>query len=285
MSKLNINWRRKIVSNFDLILQQYKRYLEDKGFRDSTIQGYLGNVSRYLRFAKCKKPSAQDANDFRELLRSRGLSRSTLNQYAYAIRAFHDMNGESITVKRLSPDNSSPYFFYPDDISRILQECNNIKHLAMISTLFYGALRVSELCNADVQDLEINSATIRIHGKGGKDAIVMLADECIGVLRDYMDIRLEIGPKGPLFLTDFGRRWNRSSVHRMFVAYKKKANVNKRGGVHALRHSAPTLMLRNGMDLATLQQVLRHEDISTTVRYVHVDNDLKREKYKKFMRL
>lgn len=287
MARLNVDWSLNTSSDFEMVLKRFEHELEDKGLRRSTIDGYVGNAKRYLRFARGERPTPQEATNFLKLLRNSGASRSTLNQYGYAMRAYHEMYGEHMDYKRLNPDNHIPFFFDATDIAAIFGVCRNLKHLAMLHALFYGALRASELCNLDISDIDLRSGTIRIRdGKGGKDAIALISGECIKVLNDYMKIRLSIGENGPFFITDYGRRWSRGSVHEMFVKYKKKANINKCGGVHVFsRHSVGALLVQNGCDIAVIKEIMRHEDISTTARYLHLSSETKREKYGKFMRI
>lgn len=287
MTRLSVDWSLNASSDFDEVLKRFEHDLEEKGLRRSTIEGYVGNAKRYLRFAHGERPTAQDAEDFLQSLRKRGASCSTLNQYAYAIKAYHAMHGEHVAFKRLNPDNHIPFFFDTTDIVAIFSACRNLKHLAMLHVLFYGALRASELCNLDISDLDFRSGTIRIRdGKGGKEAIALISGECIKVLQNYIKIRLRISDTGPLFITDYGRRWSRGCVHEMFIKYKKKANVNKCGGVHVFaRHSVGALLVQNGCDIAVIKEIMRHEDISTTARYLHLSNETKREKYTKFMKL
>ena len=90
----------------------------------------------------------------------------------------------------------------------------------------------------------------------------------------------------PLFITDFGHRWTNGDVYRMFMYYKKLAGIQKKGGVHCFsRHSSATLMISKGCDLRSIQAILRHRDIHTTLRYTHLCDSLRREKHSKYLTL
>jgi integrase len=141
------DWSITSNNDFEPSLMRFRRYLEGQGRREATIEGYLGNVNRYLKFARSDRPSNQDLEQFRDVLAKRKTSRSTRNQYNYAIRAYHAMLGEKIEVKRLEPNNKIPYYFDGQDVLTIFSVIHNLKHLAILKTLFYGALRASELCN------------------------------------------------------------------------------------------------------------------------------------------
>ena len=130
---------------------------------------------------------------------------------------------------------------------------------------------------------------IRIReGKGGKDGIIFLRDECIKTLEQYLAIRppLFLDGRQPLFYTTYGQRWDRKDVHRMFIRYKAKADISKPGGVHCFsRHTPATIMIAHGCDIRIVQKILRHNDIRTTLRYAHVSDKTQREAYEKFLTL
>lgn len=287
--RLDINWHKKISVDPNMPLKRYKRYLQDIGFRESTIDSYVGHVGRYLNFAGTDNPSTDSAVKFRDTLHDRNLSRSTINNYSFAIINYHKMLGEAVSLPFLKRNDELPYYFAEDDVVKIFSVCTNFKHYAMLQTLFYGCLRAFELCNLNDKDLDLKGLTIRIkEGKGGKDGVVYISEDCAKTLRKYLAIRppLDVDGHQPLFYTDFGRRWDRRDVNRMFAYYKKKAGIEKAGGVHVFaRHTAATIMVANGCDIRIVQELLRHNDIRTTLRYAHVSDKTKREKYEQFLRL
>ncbi|MCJ7444841.1 MAG: tyrosine-type recombinase/integrase, partial [Methanotrichaceae archaeon] len=219
----------------------------------------------------------------------KNLSRSSINNYSFAISKYYKMRGESISFKFIRPNNNIPYYLEEDDVFRIFSSCRNLKHLAMLHVLFYGCLRASELCNLDDSDLDLKSRTIRIReAKGGKDGIAFITDRCANVLKDYLDVRkpVEIDGRFPLFYTDFGRRWERRSVYRMFMTWKKLAGIKRYGGLHVFsRHTPATIMVSRGCDIRIIQEILRHRDIRTTMRYAHVADKTKRDMYEQYLTL
>jgi site-specific recombinase XerD len=99
-----------------------------------------------------------------------------------------------------------------------------------------------------------------------------LHPECIKNLKQYLAIRpaIKIDGETPLFYTHTGKRWQRTEVSRLFGNYKKLANISKPGGLHVFgRHTPATIMLKNGCDIMTVKDLLRHKDITTTARYLH----------------
>jgi integrase/recombinase XerD len=285
--KLNVDWTRGVAS-YDLkpALKRYGRYLEDRGLRRSTIESYVFRLGKFLEFAQDDTPQVEDFARFRETLR--GLSQSTINNYSFAIKSYYEMCGQSIDFKFVKPNNTIPYFFDENDIAKIFSVCNNIKHLAMLQTLFYGCLRASELCSLDDSDLDLKALTLRVEGKGGKQAIVFITDDCAKTLKHYLEVRasLLIDGRQPLFYTDFGGRWERRSVYRMFIYYKKLAGIEKHGGVHVFaRHSMGSLLMKRGCDLLSVKEIMRHSDVQTTMRYLHLADSTKREKYERYLQL
>jgi integrase/recombinase XerD len=274
-AKLEVDWSRETKeSDLKPALSRYRRYLTNMGFRESTIEFYVFRAGKYLEFAKTDQPSSEDFIRFREALQDKRLARSTLNQYGFSIRKYHEMIKCPITFPFLKPNDAIPYFFNEEDVSRIFQVIHNLKHYAMLQLMFFGCLRASELCSLNDEDVDFEASTIRIReGKGGKQAIVPLNSSVARILQDYLKIRPKVMVDGeqPLFVTDYYRRWDRMDMHRMFSQYKKKAGIEKRGGLHVFGgHSPASLMIKNGCDIMTVKEIMRHKDIETTLRYLHV---------------
>jgi integrase/recombinase XerD len=284
--KLQISWE---IHDTDTRLKQYKRYLRDQGVRQSTLDDYVARIGRYLEFCGKEQPSPEMAQNFRDSLMDRELSRSSINNCCFAMKNFHKMLSQDVKFPFLKRSNTIPYYFTSDEVSKIFDQINNIKHLAMFKTAFYGCLRASELCNLDMEDIDLNRLALKVRdGKGGKTAMVYLSEDAAETLRDYLDARPDLDLKGkkPLFYTDYGSRYDRKEIYRLVIYYKGKAAITKKGGAHVLfLHTPASLMIQNGCDLLTIQHVLRHNDINTSMRYLHLADDTKRLKYDKFLKL
>lgn len=150
MNRVAVDWSIATSTDFEPSLKRFRRYLEGLGIRESTIIGYVGNIHRYLKFAKTNQPSHQDLEHFRDHMADKKMARSTKNQYNYAIKAYHAMLGDPIEIRRLEPNNQIPYYFDKEDVIKIFSVIPNLKHIAMLQTIFYACLRASELCNIDV---------------------------------------------------------------------------------------------------------------------------------------
>jgi integrase/recombinase XerD len=270
-------------------VMKFKNYLHDSGYRDSVIVGYVFRVKKYLQFAGTSRPTQDTLNEFRQVLHARGLKRSTINGYSISIKAYHKMYGEEVTYKFLKVSDQIPYFFNEDEVTRIFNAVKNYKHYTMLTVLFYGALRVSELCSLNTDDIDLETLNIRVReGKGGKYGIALMTHRCADILKKYLEMRpsLEISGKQPLFYTDYQNRWQGIEVSRLFHHYKKKAGIDKPGGAHVFaRHTVASLMLQNGSDLLTIKEILRHKSIESSMRYLHLTDETKRSKYNKFLRI
>jgi len=198
------------------------------------------------------------------------------------------MCGEQFEFPILRVNNAIPYFFTEEEVHRIFDAASrNIKHLAMLQTLFYGCLRASELCSLEDKDIDLKNLTIRVrHGKGDKEGIVFITPQCAKTLKRYLEARPDfyIDDIQYLFFTDYGKPWNRIALHRMFILTKKRARIERPGGLHVFgRHSPATIMIAHGADVRVVQTILRHNDIKTTLRYAHVSDSTKRVMYDKFL--
>jgi integrase/recombinase XerD len=158
--RLNIDWgRRDGIGDLSPALKRFGNYIRDRGFRDATVEPYVGGVRRYLEFAKTDQPSAEDADRFRQMLLDKNLARSTINNCSFAIAHYHNMLCNPVDLPFLKRNDEIPYYFDQDDILRIFSVCNNIKHLAMLKTLFYACLRAFELCNLNDSDVDLKALT------------------------------------------------------------------------------------------------------------------------------
>jgi len=137
-------------------------------------------VKKYLRFAGTDRPSHKELQAYREHIFDKHWARSTLNNSAFAVTAYHKMLGEKVRIPILSRNDILPFYFDQDEIERIFSVINNLKHLCMFQVLFCGCLRASELCHLDDSDLDLDALRIRIReGKGGRDGYAFLTPECV----------------------------------------------------------------------------------------------------------
>jgi integrase/recombinase XerD len=273
--------------DFGIVLDRYERYLRGQGYSDNSINSGRKFVLSFLKFSKDPHPSFEQADAFRESLLDRKLAPSTINLHCFAMRNFYKMHGEDFKHVTLTCHNTIPYFFSEDEVHRIFEATSNIKHLAMLQTMFYGCLRATELCTLEDRDIDLSKLSIHVrHGKGDKEGIVCITAHCANTLQRYLNIRppLLIDGKQYLFYTDGGNMWTRVRFHKIFETIKQRAKVTRPGGLHVFgRHTPATLMISHGADIRVVQTIMRHNDIKTTLRYAHVSDTTKRTMYDKFL--
>jgi len=284
--RLDVSWD---VPTTDIALSRFKRYLEGQGFREATITNYISVCKIYLEWAGTDEPTLSQAEAFRDSLLERKRARSTINNYSFTVKRYHEMLGEEFSFPFLKRNNQIPHYFDAEDVQRIFDVIDNLKHLALLQTAFYGCLRASEVCNLDDEDLDLSRLRLTIReGKGGQDGIAYLSDEAAKTLKQYLAVRppLDVDGRQPLFYSDYGQRMHRRDIYRIFIKYKRRAGIEKQGGVHVFtRHSSASIMIANGCDILTIQQLLRHKDPHTTFRYMHMCDETRRSNYNKFLRL
>lgn len=291
MSKAKVNWHLKTASIYkkDAALERFRRYLVGMGFRDETLRLYTGRIGAFLEYAKCDEPNTEIADKYRDTLIDKGLSKSHINNSCFAIKRYYQMNGINWKFNKFRIDDELPYYFDDKDVLRIFSVCTNIKHLAMLKTLFFGCLRSSELCRLNDNDVDLKNRTLRLNEtKGHRDDVSYINAECVEILEAYLKVRpqVKVGDRTPLFYTDNLNLWSNNDVHRMFLYYKKRAGIKKPGAVHIFsRHTPATMMVAKGCDIRIVKELLRHKDIRTTLRYAHVSDKTKRERYEQCLTL
>jgi site-specific recombinase XerD len=252
------------------------REMRIRGFADRTRQSYLGCVRRFVGYYMVRpdRLTLEDVNRYQlYLTRDRQVAWSTFNQSVCALRFFF-----IVTLKRDWNLQQLPYHKrrrrLPQVLSRLevralFDSVQNLKHRAILMTLYGGGLRVSEALSLRVTDIDSDRMTIRIHwGKGGKDRYVMLSQTLLIALRDYWH---HYHPQGLLFP---GRgahgQLTRASVGKVIKKARKRAGIVKPVSPHTLRHSFATHLLEAGINIRVIQRLLGHRSLRSTEVYTHV---------------
>jgi integrase/recombinase XerD len=162
-----------------------------------------------------------------------------------------------------------PEILSREEVSRLFTVTENIKHLTLLKTTYAAGLRVSETVSLKVTDIDSDRMTLRIEqGKRKKDRYALLSTRLLAELREYWKAER---PKVWLFPSQHANRpLGRSTALRIFHLAKARAGITKEGGIHLLRHAFATHLLEAGTDLYTIQQLMGHSTIRTTMRYLHL---------------
>jgi len=157
---------------------------------------------------------------------------------------------------------------------------NARRNNAIIALLYSSGIRLAELVNLDLADIDLKERQIKVLGKGGNESYCPITQEAVRALESYVKAREARGnaKDQALFITRTGERIKRRDIQRIVSRYAKEAGINKRVSPHILRHSIATHLLDRGMDLRYVQVFLRHVSISSTQIYTHVSNKRLKEK-------
>ncbi len=256
-----------------------RRMLEDlriRNYSPATQVNYVNHVARFARHFG-RSPDRLGSEEVRayqvHLVEERALSWSTINQAVCAIRFFYRVTlGLDWAIERIPHPKSErrlPVVLSPEEVARLLEALRNLKHRAILMTLYSGGLRASEAAGLRVSDVDSGRMLVRIEqSKGRRDRFVPLSPVLLEALREYWRA---VKPRTWLFP---GPRADRPlttrSIRRVCDRARRLAGIAKRMTPHTLRHCFATHHLEAGTDLRLIQVLLGHRSAATTARYTAV---------------
>ena len=167
-----------------------------------------------------------------------------------------------------------------------LNDAFSYRNKAIIELMYATGLRVSELVNLKVNDIDLNMALLKTLGKGSKERIIPLGDYALNYLKlyinEYRSLLIKKNLNDYLFLNNHGNKLTRQGLFKMLDKLANEQGIKTEISPHTLRHSFATHLLNGGADLRSIQELLGHSDISTTQIYMHVSNQKLNEDYHKF---
>ncbi len=164
-----------------------------------------------------------------------------------------------------------PTVFSQSEVAAIINACDNVKHKTILCLAYAGGLRISEIANLKIADVDSKRMVITLRqAKGKKDRQVMLSETLLEMLRKYILAQKENKPKLWLFEGYGHTQYSTRSIGKIMDEAKKKAGITKRGNIHGLRHSFATHLLEGGTDLMVIKELLGHSSLQTTSIYTHV---------------
>jgi site-specific recombinase XerD len=244
-----------------------------RGLSERTRASYLASVRRLARYYNCR-PDLLTADQVRayvcHLIEQRRLAPNSVRLAVFGIRFFYEVTlGCQLPLPLPKGRKPLPEVLSPSEVARLIDRALNLRDRALLMATYGGGLRVSEVVRLRVTDIDAGRQLMRIEGgKGGKDRYTLLGARLLSELRQYWRV---YHPSPWLFPRPTANvPIGISSVQKRYTAAKARAGIKKRGGIHALRHSFATHLLEAGTDLPTLQRLLGHGSITTTMRYLHV---------------
>jgi site-specific recombinase XerD len=259
--------------------KQLEADLAIRGMSERTREAYVGAVAALAKhYGRSPDRISQEETQryLLHLLTERKLAASSCNVAASAFQFFYRVtlkrSAAEFALPRPKQPQKLPQILAREEVARLLAATENTKHRAMLMTAYGAGLRVSELCHLKVGDIDSTRMTIRVEqGKGAKDRYTLLSERLLGELRRYW---LGYRPKHWLFVG--GRHAGEErpiaviTAQRIYRSAKARAGITKEGGIHALRHAFATHLLEAGVDVHTIQRLMGHGHIGSTLRYFHL---------------
>ena len=245
--------------------------LEYLNYSPKTIKLYLSYIDQFLT-KNIKAPTTLNSKDFQDYLDDYNFtSVSQQNQVINAIRFLYKFGLEKkydkVSFKRPRNEKKLPKVIDGEFIKQQLFKIENIKHKSILTLTFSVGLRVSEIVNLKIEDIDSKRMLIHIkNAKGRKDRIVPLSQTVLEMLRKYF---LEYKPKEYLFNGQNGGKYSVGSCQKIYKKY-----IDENSSIHTLRHSSFTNLLENGTDLRIIQKIAGHSSSKTTEIYTHVSNQI-----------
>ncbi len=279
-------------------LSEYLEYLEvEKGLAQNTLEAYRRDLTSFLDFCKSRKVSdiadieRTDLNSFILKLREDNYNPTSVTRKIASLRGFfkwfcaneYGTKNPAQTLEQPKLPKHLPKVMTIEELNQILNT-NLTEEETLIVELLYGCgLRVSELVNLQLNNIDIKSKYIQCYGKGSKERIVPFGEKAKAALKKYLKVRDLIILKNKLvdnkilFLKDDGKQITRQDVYNFIK--KQGEKIHKHISPHTLRHSFATHLLENGADLRVVQELLGHSDVSTTQLYTHITKKRLKEVY------
>ncbi len=261
----------------ETILKTLQNRLKLQRYANNTIKSYCGYAQVFLE--QMEKYNRLDEIPISEIelfintkVTQENISVSYQRSLVGAIKkVFELVENQKIELNYLYPKrkvNKLPTFFSQEEVRNLLNATENLKHKAILTTIYSCGLRLSELINLKITDIKSESDLLLIRqSKGNKDRIVALPDKLLELLREYYKV---YQPKDFLFEGTKGNQYSERSVQLILKNAMSKAGVLSKGSVHTLRHSYATHLIKSGIDVRVVQELLGHNDIRTTMIYTHI---------------
>ncbi|MCX6246612.1 MAG: tyrosine-type recombinase/integrase [Bacteroidetes bacterium] len=267
---------KETVSPYVKVPEEFIKTMKLKDYSLRTLKSYSSMLQLFMNYYQPRPLDELTDEDIREYLLyvvdKKKVSQSYQNQAINAIKFYYEQvlgrPTQTYYLQRPKRESTLPSVLSEAEVLRLLKQVKNLKHKTALSLIYSSGLRVGELINMKISDIDSSRSQIRIcQGKGKKDRVSLLSPNILKLLRDYYK---EYRPKVWLFEGQFGGQYSAGSVQAVFRAAKSAAGITKKATVHTLRHSFATHLLERGTDLRYIQALLGHQSVRTTEIYTHV---------------
>lgn len=272
--------------------EDFRQYLLlEKKYSNNTANSYIEDLETFIKYFKNKKSlkkiNRNDINDYITFL-SNNLSAKSVSRHISSLKTFYKYllldNYVSVSpvahlkVPKLA--KSLPKILSEEEVDKLLDvkltDDYSYRNKAMLELMYSSGLRVSELINLKVTDIDFEMNLVRVYGKGSKERIVPLGDYALDSLREYINNHrgglLKKQATDYLFLNSRGTNMTRQAFFKIIKKQAFEAGIKSEISPHTLRHSFASHLLTHGADLRTIGELLGHADVSSTQIYTHLSN-------------
>ena len=285
----------------EYILKFIEELKYEKKYSELTINGYLKDLDLFLEFINennIKKYIEIEYSDIRlyiNYLYELKYNNKTISRHISSLRSFFKYlknnnlikNNPMILISNPKLEKKLPKYLNFNDIEKLLNAFDNnnyigVRNSLILEMLYSTGIRVSEIINIKLNDISMIDKTIKITGKGNKQRMVYFGSRCYDLIREYLKTsynKLNINNIEYLLLSKTGKKISDREVRTIVDDAAKIANIEMKISPHVLRHTFATHMLNEGADLRSVQELLGHENLSTTQIYTHLTNEKIRNIY------
>lgn len=285
----------------DYIIKFIEELQYEKNYSELTLNGYLNDLDLFLEYLNennirnYKNITYDDIRLFISYLYNQKYTNKTISRYISSLRSFFKYlknnnvidNNPMLLISNPKLSKKLPKYLNFSDLEKLLNAYDNknyigIRNSLILEMLYSTGIRVSEIINIKVNDISIIERSIRITGKGSKERIVYFGSKCFELIKIYLDKsynKLNINNFDYLFLSKTGKKINDREVRKIVSDAATISGIEKSVSPHVLRHTFATHMLNDGADLRSVQELLGHENLSTTQIYTHLTNEKIRNTY------
>lgn len=259
---------------YEQALNKLKTELKLRGFSNLTVRNYSFFVEKFL--IRTGKDDVKNLNEddvklyLGEMFDTK--SKNTIMLAAASLKFFYVevLEKEFGRIKMPKKERKLPEVLTKDEVKSLIEGSDNVKSRLIISLLYSSGLRVSELVNLKIDDLNFEEGTGWVrHGKGGKDRLIGVSSKLIEELRDYLDVK---GADNK-YIFSKDKALSTRNIQKIIKGVGMRAGINKKVTPHTLRHSFATHLLEQGTDIRTIQAMLGHASLNTTQMYTHISSE------------
>lgn len=281
----------------DRLINDFKNYLElERNYSNNTSLSYVKDVTLFSNFIK-KDLLLVDKKDIEKYIRSLNKSSKTISHVISSLKSFYNYymrmgninSNPTDEIDRPKIEKKIPEFLTLEEVSSLLNfKVNNefeARNKAILELLYSSGLRISELTSLELSNIDLDECLVRVMGKGSKERIVPLGDYSIEALKEYIYFyrpMLNKNNSSYIFLNNRGGILSRQFIFKVIKEECIKKGIRKNVSPHTLRHTFATHLLKNGADLRIIQELLGHENLSTTQIYTHLTNDKLKHDYEDY---